>query len=177
MPKNRIQAVVFSILMSASMAFGMEVYNTAWQMGFAQTPGGFSNMTNEVFLRALGETAFMVPIVFVVSTLWGNRTGASLAERLVDPQSDSRLLCTLARSGCTVLVMCPAMSLVASVLFSVVLAGMPVTQLPAIWVGTVIKNFPMALCWNIFFAGPASRAVFARCFARLGEKSAGAEAA
>ena len=36
------------------------------------------------------------------------------------------------------------MSLVASILFSVILAGDPLSQLPAIWVGTTIKNFPMS---------------------------------
>jgi hypothetical protein len=46
---------------------------------------------------------------------------------------------------------------------------MPVAQLPAIWVGTLIKNFPMALLWNLFAAGPISRLVFAKCFTHVGE--------
>ena len=48
------------------------------------------------------------------------------------------------RQAGTVAVMCPSMSLAASVIFNVILGGSPVFQLPAIWVGTVIKNFPMA---------------------------------
>lgn len=74
------------------------------------------------------------------------------------------------RSGCTVLVMCPAMSLVASILFNVVLAGASPVQLPAIWVRTLIKNFPMALPWNLFVAGPVSRLLFAKLFSRVGER-------
>lgn len=74
------------------------------------------------------------------------------------------------RSGCTVLVMCPTMSLAASILFNVVLAGASPVQLPAIWVGTLIKNFPMALLWNLFAAGPLSRLIFSKCFSHVGEK-------
>lgn len=40
------------------------------------------------------------------------------------------------------------------------LGGAPLTQLPAIWVGTVLKNFPMALLWNLFAAGPLTRLIF-----------------
>ena len=40
------------------------------------------------------------------------------------------------------------------------LGGAPVVQLPAIWVGTVLKNFPMALLWNLFAAGPLTRLIF-----------------
>lgn len=66
--------------------------------------------------------------------------------------------------------MCPTMSLVASILFNVVLAGASPVQLPAILVGTLIKNFPMALLWNLFAAGPLSRLIFSKCFSRVGEK-------
>lgn len=67
-------------------------------------------------------------------------------------------------SSCTVLVMCPTMSMVAAILFNVILAGNPISQLPAIWVGTVIKNFSMALLWNLFAAGPFSRLVHGKIF-------------
>lgn len=66
--------------------------------------------------------------------------------------------------------MCPTMSLVASILFNVVLADASPVQLAAIWVGTLIKNFPMALLWNLFAAGPLSRLIFSKCFLRVGEK-------
>lgn len=170
MPKNRVQGIVFGVLMSVTMAYGMEVFNVAWKMGFPTMLSGFSNMTNDVFLAALVEASYMWILVFIFSNLWGNRLGAKLAAGLVDPSHDNAFLCTLVRSGCTVLVMCPTMSLVASVLFNVVLAGASPLQLPAIWVGTVLKNFPMALLWNLFAAGPLSRLLFARCFSHLGEK-------
>lgn len=170
MPKNRIQGIVFGVLMSVTMAYGMEVYNVAWKMGYPTLPGGFSTMTNEVFVEALFEAAYMWILVFIFSNLWGNRLGSRLASRLVDPAKDSPFLCMVARSACTVLVMCPTMSLAASILFNVILAGTSPVQLPAIWVGTLLKNFPMALLWNLFAAGPVSRLIFAKCFSRIDER-------
>ena len=172
MPKNKAQGVIFGILMSITMAYGMEVYNVAWKMGVPTMPGGFSNMTNDVFPSALVEASYMWLFVFLFSNLWGTRGGAALAARLTDSKRDSTFIRGTIRSCCTVLIMCPTMSLVASVLFNVILAGMPVAQLPAIWVGTLIKNFPMALLWNLFAAGPTSRLVFAKCFSHVGESKA-----
>lgn len=144
MPKTKGQGLVFGILMSVTMAYGMEVYNVALKSGVLQHVGGFSDMRNAVFLGALKEASFMWLFVFLFSNLWGNRLGAKLADKLVSEQ-DSPFLQMLARSCCTVLVMCPTMSLVAAVLFQVILGHQPVLQLPAMWVGTVLKNFPMAL--------------------------------
>ena len=151
--------------MSVTMAYGMVVYNVALKSGVLQHVGGFSDMRNTVFLDALKEAAYMWVVVLVISTLWGNRLGAKLAARLVSEQ-DSPFLQMLARSGCTVLVMCPTMSLVAAVLFQVILGHQPVLQLPAMWIGTVLKNFPMALLWNLFAAGPVSRGLLRLIFAK-----------
>ena len=113
MPKTKGQGLVFGILMSVTMAYGMEVYNVALKSGVLQHVGGFSDMRNTVFLGALKEASFMWLFVFLFSNLWGNRLGAKLADKLVSEQ-DSPFLQMLARSCCTVLVMCPTMSCVIS---------------------------------------------------------------
>lgn len=160
MPKTKRQGVVFGIIMSMTMAYGMEVYNVAIKQGFNLTNGGFSNMTNSVFVDAFIEAAYMWVLVFIFSNLWGNKIGHTLAGRIIRPEQDNPFFITLMISGCTVLVMCPTMSLVAAILFNVILAGNPAAQLPAIWAGTLIKNFPMALLWNLFAAGPITRLLF-----------------
>lgn len=169
MPKTKFEGVIFGILMSVTMAYGMEVYNVAIKEGFLAMPGGLSNMTNSVFLDALLEAAYMWIFVFIFSNLWGNRIGHALAARIIRPETDNPFFITLVISGCTVLIMCSTMSLVASILFNLILAHASVAQLPAIWVGTVLKNFPMALLWNLFAAGPLSRLIFRRIFRREGK--------
>lgn len=63
--------------------------------------------------------------------------------------------------GMIVCIMCPVMSLVATVLFKEPSFGT--------WVHTFGCNFPMALCWQMFYCGPLSRAIFRLLF-RRGEK-------
>ena len=165
MPKTKAEGVCFGVIMSILMAFGMEVYNKAWQYGYASMPGGFSNVTNEVFLGAL-EEMYMAIFVFVISELYGNKVGRLLSARITDNEKDGAFTKMLYMGGCTVLVMCPSMSLIAAVLFNVILGGEPVSQLAAMWAGTVIKNFPMALIWNIFAAAPLTRLIFRLVFRR-----------
>lgn len=166
MPKTKGQGIVFGIIMSMTMAYGMEVYNVAVKQGYNLLAGGFSNMTNSVFLDALIEAAYMWIFVFIFSNLWGNRIGHALANRIIRPETDNPFFISLMISCCTVLIMCPTMSMAAAILFNVILTGAPVTQLPAIWVGTVLKNFPMALLWNLFAAGPITRLLFRLIFKR-----------
>lgn len=164
MPKTKTQGIIFGLIMSYAMAYGMEVYNIAIKMGFNLSAGGFSNMTNIVFWEAFKEALYMGAFVFLFSNLWGNRFGAAFAARHCDPARDNPYLCQLLRQGGTVAVMCPTMSLVASILFNIILGGAPLVQLPAIWVGTVLKNFPMAFLWNFFAAAPFSHWLFGRLF-------------
>ena len=164
MPKNKKQGIIFGIIMSYAMAYGMEVYNVAIKEGVNLAAGGFSNMTNMIFWDALKKALYMGLFVFLFSNLWGNRLGAAFAARHCDPQKDNPYLCRLLRQAGTVAVMCPAMSLVPSILFNVILAGAPVSQLPSIWVGTFLKNFPMAFFWNMFAAAPFSHWLFGKLF-------------
>lgn len=159
MPKTKFQGIIFGLIMSITMAYGMEVYNVALK------EGGLSQMTNRVFWNALLEAAYMWIFVFLFSNLWGNRIGHKLAAKICRLE-DGPFLHTILISSCTVLIMCPTMSAVAAVLFSILLGGGQWSQLPAYWVGTVLKNFPMALLWNLFAAGPVTRLLFRHLFAK-----------
>lgn len=164
MPKNKTQGIVFGLIMSYSMAIGMEIYNNAIQQGVHLQPGGFTNLTYGIVGKALAEALFMGLIVILVSELWGNRLGAKLAGKVCDPEKDNPFFCRLMRQGCTVLVMCPSMSLMATIIFSMILGGAPVGQMPVIWVGTLIKNFPMAFFWNMFAVAPFTNWLCGRLF-------------
>lgn len=164
MPKTKFQGVIFGLLMSYSMAYGMEIYNMAIKMGFNLQVGGFSTMTNIVFWEAFKEALYMGIFVFIFSNLWGNRIGAWFMAKHCDVKKDNPYFCQLMRQAGTVAVMCPTMSMVAAILFNVILAGESPVQLPAIWVGTFLKNFPMAFFWNMFAAAPFTRWFFGVLF-------------
>ena len=118
MPKTKFQGIIFGIIMSYAMAYGMEVYNIAIKEGVNLAAGGFSNMTNTVFWDALIEALYMGVLVFLFSSLWGNRIGAAFAARHCDPQKDNPYICRILRQAGTVAIMCPTMSLAASILIN-----------------------------------------------------------
>ena len=60
--------------------------------------------------------------------------------------------------------MCPSMSLAATILFQIILGDSPVQELPLLWLGTVLKNFPMAFFWNFFAAAPFTHWLFGLLF-------------
>ncbi|MCD8240772.1 MAG: hypothetical protein LUB58_05295 [Oscillospiraceae bacterium] len=163
MPKTKVQGVIFGLIMSYAMAYGMEVFNVAVKWGLG---ADLSGMTNGVFLGALEEASYMGLFVFLFSNLWGNRFGAWMMLRRCNPEKDNPFVCQIVRQGCTVAIMCPTMSLVASILFSVILAGRPVSQLPAIWAGTRIKIFPIAYFLNFFPSSPFTHVVFRLLFGK-----------
>ena len=96
MPKTKTQRIVFGILMSFFMAYGMEVYNIAIRMGYNLTVGqGLSSITYPVFLEALKEAAGMSVIVFIVSNLVGNRAGPPLWQGAATPRRTIRIFAAL----------------------------------------------------------------------------------
>ena len=161
MPRTKKQGIIFGVLMSFLMAYGMEFYNIAIKMEFNLTPGlGYSSISYEVFVATLKEAVFMCVIVFIVSNLVGNKAGAKFMEKRCDVTKDNPYFCQMVRQIGTCMVMCPTMSLIAAIIFQIILGGMPLTQLPAIWVGTVMKNFPMAFFWSMFFVSPFVHWIF-----------------
>ena len=68
------------------------------------------------------------------------------------------------RQAGTVMVMCPSMCLAATIIFTVIMGGAPLTQLPVKWFGTLLKNLPMAFFWNMFAAAPFTNWVCGKLF-------------
>lgn len=150
MPKTKFQDVVFTIMMVIVMVYGMVVYNIGMDMG---------GMTNQIFLMAFGELPVMGVIGFVLEMLIAGPLSKKLAFCMVTPGKDKMIEVILAISAMTVCLMCPMMSFAATVLFK----GVD-SQLIAKWVQLTVTNFPMALCWQIFIAGPLVRLIFGKIF-------------
>lgn len=163
MPRNKFQKIVFGAIMSYAMAFGMELYNTAINMGISLQPGGFSYLTWSAVESGMKEMAVMGVVVLIISELIGNRMGQRFMQKHTT-DSDSLYFHQLMRQAGTVVAMCPIMSLLASFVFFIIGQRLPLTQLPVIWIGTVFKNFPMAFFWNMFAAAPFAHWFFKMIF-------------
>ncbi|SMC72446.1 DUF2798 domain-containing protein [Papillibacter cinnamivorans] len=146
MPKTKAQKILFSVLMSFVMVYGMEVYNSAIL---------HRGLTNALFLLPMGEVLILMAVVMGLETFIGGPLARRLAFGLIDPSKDRPIAVILAIQIMTVCIMCPIMSLVATIAFK---GGLD-PQAAAIWVQTVAINFPMALCWQLFIAGPLVRRI------------------
>ena len=108
MPKTLPERIFFTIVMAAIMVYGMIVYNVALNTG---------GVTNATFVMALHEMPIMVPIACVLEFFVVEKLATGLAFMFMRP-TDRPQFITYAISLMIVCIMCPVMSLVATLLFS-----------------------------------------------------------
>ena len=133
MPKNLFQNVIFTLMMSFLMVYVMICYNISLNIG---------GMSNKVFLMAFGEKKIMWPVAFLLEFI--------IVEKLAH---------ALAISAMIICIMCPVMSLIATVLFKN--AG---SNIISTWFQTTFFNFPVAFFWQMFYCGPCIRFIFGKMF-------------
>ena len=149
MPKNKFQDVVFTAIMATIMVYGMVVYNVALNTG---------GVTGQTFLMAVHELPIMVPIAFVLEFFIVDNLAHKLAFRIVTPK-DRPFAITVTISVMIICIMCPIMSLIATILFKN--AG---SQFVAVWLQTTFMNFPVAFFWQLMYCGPLIRFLFGKMF-------------
>ena len=108
-------------------------------------------------LPSTHELPIMVPIAFVLEFFVVGKIAKMLAFTVMRP-TDRPQFITYAISICICCIMCPIMSLVATFLFKEPSFGM--------WVKTWAMNFPMAICYQMFYCGPFVRLIFRAIFVR-----------
>ena len=146
MPKNKFQDVVFTAIMATIMVYGMVVYNVALNTG---------DVSGTTFVAALHELPIMVPIAFILEFFVVGKIARGLAFSVMTPQDRPQFI-TYAISICICCIMCPTMSLIATFLFKEPSFGT--------WIKTWAMNFPMAICWQMFYCGPCIRFIFGKMF-------------
>lgn len=144
--KNIIDEIIFTAMMSITMAYAMELYNKVLLTG---------EITYFLFLDVLKEIWWVSIIVFLVQTFFGGPIARKLAFSIVDPKVDRPFIITFAIGISTVMVMCPSMSLIATIMFK-----HPWGNLLPVWVRTIVLNFPMAFFFQNLYAGPLVRFLY-----------------
>ena len=146
MPKTKFQNVIFTIIMACIMVYGMIVYNVVLNTG---------DFTGRTFLMALHEMPIMVPIAVILEFFMVEKLATRLAFSFMKP-TDRPQFITYAISLMIVCIMCPVMSLIATLLFK--------EPSFTVWVKTWALNMPMALIWQLLYCGPLSRLIFRTLF-------------
>lgn len=147
MPKNKFQDVVFTAIMAIIMVYGMIVYNVALNMG---------GVSGKTFLAAFHEMPIMVPIAFILEFFVVGKLAKRLAFSVMRPDDRPQFI-TYAISICICCIMCPIMSLIATLLFKE-------TKTFGTFIQTWAMNFPMAMLYQMFYCGPAVRWIFRHIF-------------
>ncbi len=150
MPKTKFQDVVFTAIMATIMVYGMIVYNVALATG---------GVTGETFLLALHELWIMAPIAFVLEFFVVGKIAGKLAFTVMK-STDKPQFITYAVSICICCIMCPTMSFIATLLFK----SPTLDTFFGTWIQTWAFNFPMAICWQMFYCGPLVRLIFRLIF-------------
>ena len=150
MPKTKFQTVIFTLLMSFVMVYALICYNIALNTG---------KMENSVFLAAFHEMLIMWPVAFFLELFVVDKLAHKLALKFTDPQKENPKWFVLTLSSMIVCLMCPAMSLIATLLFK-----KPGIEVVSVLLQTFVLNFPMAFFSQIFFIDPFVRTVFGLIF-------------
>lgn len=149
MPTTKKEHIVYGIIMVIVMVYGMICYNISINTG---------GLNNQVFLYALGDLIYMAPIAFIIESLLVSKIAEKNAMKIITPKENTMLF-IIAMSSCTVMLMCPIMSFIATIIHH----GINIDFISN-WIQAIILNFPMALFYQLFFAGPLVRFIFNRLF-------------
>ncbi len=150
MPKTKFQEIIFTVMMVFVMVYFMICYNIALNIG---------EMTNQVFLNAFHELIIMGPVAFILDFFIIGHLAKKKAFQIVNLENDNPFHLVLAISVVSIILMCPCMSLAATLLFKN--AG---SQIIAVWLQTTVMNFPIAFFLQLCFAGPVVRFAFGKIF-------------
>ncbi|MDD5847913.1 MAG: DUF2798 domain-containing protein [Firmicutes bacterium] len=147
MPKTKFQNVVFTAIMAFCMVYGMIVYN------ISLSRGGVSPTS---FLAAFHEIPIMMPIAFVLEITIVGKLAARIVFSVLRP-TDRPQFVTYAMSLVICAIMCPIMSLIATILFKD-------SKTFSTFIQTWAMNFPMALLYQMFYCGPFVRLLYRTLF-------------
>ncbi len=152
--RSKIGSFIFTLVMAFVMVYAMVCYNIAIDKG---------NMSNEIFALAFKEIPIMWPIAIILEMLVAERLAIKLAFKIVTPKTNPTII-TFTISAMIVCIMCPTMSFIATYLFA-----HPGKEIIAVWLQKWVLNFPMAMLFQTFFAGPVVRGIFT-ALEKIGKK-------
>ncbi len=173
MPRNQFQRMVFAFLtvivtVHAYVFYSLYVVNGSTLMAVHPEASGVLDairMQGGVYMFGRFMPIWAVVLVefcfaYLLEIVMGSPCSFKLASRIFDPRKDHPMLFESAIICATVGLMCPAMSLIAAMIYYPYYEGFHLLTLLANWVKLVCFNFPFAFFSQLFFIQPLIRTVF-----------------
>ena len=158
MPKTKFQSIIFSILMVFVMVYIMTIYTISLKFG---------SLNYEVFYLAIKEMWLEYLVVFCLIFFLITNTAKKLAFRIIQPGSMPPIFTILSIQCFTVCQIVPIITLFATLVHN----GLTRDWFCQ-WLQLAVLCFPMALCTQLFFAGPLVRLIFRTIFKEKSEQDA-----
>ncbi len=178
MPRNQFQRMIFALItviitVHAYVFYSLYVVNGTKLMEINHASGVVEAINNQGGVYMFGTYMPIWAVVLVefcfaycLEVFMGSPLSFRLASRIFDPRNNHPMIFESAIICATVGLMCPAMSLIAAIIYYPYYAGFSVITLFATWLKLVCFNFPFAFFTQLFFIQPLVRVVFKAIFVK-----------
>ena len=153
-----VHAYVFYSLYVVNGSTLMELNGTNSVLTAIDNHGGVYMCGNYVPIWTVVLVEFV--LAYFLEILVGSPCSFRLAAKIFDMKTTHPVIFETAIICATVGIMCPAMSLIAAILYYPYYAGFSIITLLANWIKLVCFNFPFAFFSQLFFIQPLIRKVF-----------------
>lgn len=176
MPQNQFQRMVFAFLtvvitVHAYVFYSLYVVNGSTLMALNGTDNVLEAINSQggvymfgTFLPIWAVVLIEFCLAYTLEIIMGSPFSFKLASKVFDPQRDHPMLFESAIICATVGLMCPAMSLLAAIMYYPYYMGFDLITLLANWLKLVCFNFPFAFFTQLFFIQPLVRTAFKALF-------------
>lgn len=163
MPQTKFQKLMFALITVIITVPCFVFYCSSYESG------GFN-------VEVIKNSLIFIPIEFVLAYLCeifiGSPLSVKLALKAINPEKYQPMIVETAIICCTVCIMCPLMSFLATIIYNgiiaVGIAGAPldnfIINFIPYWLQKVVLNFPFALLSQLFFIQPLTRTIFRKIF-------------
>lgn len=176
MPRNQFQRMIFALItvvitVHAYVFYSLYVVNGTTLMGLNGTTSVIAAINKQGGVYMFGTylpiwTVVLVEFCFAycLEVVMGSPCSFKLACRVFDPRKNHPMIFESAIICATVGLMCPAMSLIAAIIYYPYYQGFHIIPLFANWLKLVCYNFPFAFFTQLFFIQPFVRTIFKALF-------------
>ena len=147
MPETKFQDFVYTLIMAFLMVYVMVCYNISIHTG---------GLSNFVFIEAFKELPFMWIVAIILEFFLIGKVAHNLTFKVLDPKKTPSIIISYGISIVIVSFMCPIMSLIATIFINKPSLDFFISS----WLQSMVLSFPMAMCFQLFYAGPIVRFIF-----------------